>query len=79
MFSDDKRKFFDNYRRPSYGLLTPKGNNEMESLGTRLRKRYIDSAGFLPDRLNVNDLLIRSTNMKRTCSSVDYLLRGLCK
>ena len=60
-----------------YGQLTDVGKRNMMSIGSQLRKLYVDQLGLLSKELNPSDLYIRSTDYSRTIESVQYLLAGL--
>ena len=60
-----------------YGQLTDTGKRNMLSLGSRLRHVYIDKLKFLKERMDLQDLYVRSTDYSRTIESVQYLLGGL--
>ena len=62
------------------GQLTEIGCQQMHSVGTRLRKRYVDELGYLPSDYDPRNspMHYNCTNMRRTIHSADNLLCGLC-
>jgi acid phosphatase len=49
----------------------------MMSLGTQLRKLYVEELKFLNSNLKLSDIYVRSTDYSRTIESVQYLLSGI--
>eukprot|EP00282_Hemiselmis_andersenii_P005751 CAMPEP_0114141220 /NCGR_PEP_ID=MMETSP0043_2-20121206/17796_1 /TAXON_ID=464988 /ORGANISM="Hemiselmis andersenii, Strain CCMP644" /LENGTH=448 /DNA_ID=CAMNT_0001235355 /DNA_START=49 /DNA_END=1395 /DNA_ORIENTATION=- len=64
-----------------YGHLTMLGADQLRTLGSRLRERYVGLLSFLPPTLSPNatssTLQVRSTRYPRTINSVINLLLGL--
>eukprot|EP00283_Hemiselmis_rufescens_P018081 CAMPEP_0173439458 /NCGR_PEP_ID=MMETSP1357-20121228/20992_1 /TAXON_ID=77926 /ORGANISM="Hemiselmis rufescens, Strain PCC563" /LENGTH=455 /DNA_ID=CAMNT_0014404833 /DNA_START=56 /DNA_END=1423 /DNA_ORIENTATION=- len=64
-----------------YGHLTMLGADQLRTLGSRLRERYVGLLSFLPPSLPAKDsasiLQVRSTRYPRTINSVVNLLLGL--
>ena len=61
-----------------HGQLTYKGFAQHLKLGSLLRERYVEQAGFLPQIYkNDGSVFVRSSNMERTFESVQALLNGL--
>ena len=59
------------------GQLTATGMQQSYQLGSKLRKRYIDEHGLLPNQYQPETLYIRSTDYDRTLMSAQSLLLGL--
>ncbi|KAI9028567.1 histidine phosphatase superfamily [Hyaloraphidium curvatum] len=62
----------------SLGQLTDVGKEQMVGVGRKLRKRYVDQLGVLPDFLtDTKPILLRSTDYARTLETSQYLMHGL--
>uniref|UniRef100_A0A0N5CI37 acid phosphatase n=1 Tax=Strongyloides papillosus TaxID=174720 RepID=A0A0N5CI37_STREA len=59
-----------------YGTLTKSGIRNQEKLGKNLRKIYIESSGFISDKYDPDEVLVRSTKKNRTIESAYANLRG---
>eukprot|EP00054_Salpingoeca_dolichothecata_P010782 m.59968 g.59968 ORF g.59968 m.59968 type:complete len:433 (-) comp19145_c0_seq1:50-1348(-) len=59
------------------GQLTVQGRNDAFELGLRLRKRYIQDFGLIPQHYRADLVYARSTNITRTLESARYVLTGL--
>jgi hypothetical protein len=56
-----------------------RGAEELRTLGSHLRRRYVERLGFLPPDLNARTagVYARATNIRRTQQSAQNLLLGL--
>eukprot|EP01084_Bolivina_argentea_P058737 107233_1 len=70
---------YDSFSAPYLGQLTENGCKQLQLVGKKLRKRYIDELEYLPSIYdeNVSGLHYNCTNMKRTIHSADNLVSQL--
>jgi len=61
----------------SVGQLTHLGLQQLREMGERLRARYVDQLGLLPDVFDARAVFVRSTATDRTFQSAQSLLWGL--
>lgn len=59
------------------GQLTQRGAEQHYNIGKRMREIYVEKLGFLPEKLNVSDIYVRSTDVWRTKVSAMFDLAGL--
>ena len=73
---------YDSFDAPYCGQLTEIGCQQLQTVGKKLRERYVDKLGYLPANYDADTspdpLHYNCTNMKRTIHSADNLLSELC-
>lgn len=59
------------------GQLTQRGAEQHYNIGKRMREIYVEKLGFLPAKLNVSEIYVRSTDVWRTKVSAMFDLAGM--
>ena len=59
------------------GELTNKGSQDMQALGTQLKKKYVDELKLLHSTYQKQDVYVRSSDVDRCLQSAHALLHGL--
>lgn len=59
------------------GELTKLGKEQCLQIGNQRRKEYVESKRLLEDKLNIQEIMLLSTDYRRTTESVEYFLKGL--
>eukprot|EP01118_Nematostelium_gracile_P017605 TRINITY_DN7581_c0_g1_i1.p1 TRINITY_DN7581_c0_g1~~TRINITY_DN7581_c0_g1_i1.p1 ORF type:complete len:388 (+),score=98.97 TRINITY_DN7581_c0_g1_i1:31-1194(+) len=59
------------------GQLTPLGKFQMQEIGQKIRRLFIDEVKLLGNELNEHEVLARSTPVQRTQESLQHVFNGL--